>query len=152
MAQYFALSTFLPPHVPNYKQHNVAHVFQSWLSAVVGRIWVGVIALVMLQRASLAANVWIRPAEMEGSHARLFYAVGLALSFAHLTVAKRMLGYENTMKDPRSSSLQSLDSLRKWLSVNNVRVWAIDVPMWLTTLAAVTELMALWMRDDHRVV
>jgi hypothetical protein len=92
--------------------------------------------MTMLLRISCLANIFIRPA---GPLASWLYGASLTLAFAHLPVAPRLLIFEREIKNEESSPAESLQGLQKWLSINNVRLLAVDLPLWVTTAIAVVE-------------
>ncbi|PWY66097.1 hypothetical protein BO70DRAFT_383165 [Aspergillus heteromorphus CBS 117.55] len=139
LAQYFALSTFLPPHTPPKKIDHVGPAFQHWLQTVVPRVWTGVIGIVLLTRVVLILNLFVRPDDLAGSSARVLYAVGLGLSFAHLAVAPKMLRFETRMMSPETVPHVAMELLAGWLRVNNRRFWLVDVPFWLVGVGATVE-------------
>jgi hypothetical protein len=90
----------------------------------------------MLLRLACLANIVIQPA---GLLTRWLYGVSLALTFGHLPVAPRLLVFEKEMKDEKNTPTQSLEGLKKWLKVNNVRLLVLDLPLWIVTAVAVAE-------------
>lgn len=107
-----------------------------WFRTASSRIWKSAIGLTILLRLACIANLIVRP---EGRLTRPLYGLCLAGAFAHLPVAPRMLVFERKMKSEESSPSESLQGLYDWLSINNVRLLVVDVPLWLATGAALVE-------------
>lgn len=139
LAQYFALSTFLPPHTSPKKIDHVGAAFQHWLQTVVPRVWTGVISIVLFTRVALILNLFVRPDDLAGSNARFLYGVGLFLSFAHLSVAPKMLKFEKRMMSPETVPHVAMELLAGWMKVNNIRFWIVDVPFWVVGVWATLE-------------
>lgn len=118
---------------------NPGPVLQRWLRGVVARIWPGVIAIVLVTRVALVANLLVRPDDLAHTHARMLHGIGLAFSFAHLVVAPKMLKLERGMKNSNSTPEETIDLVARWLKVNNVRTVLVDVPFWAVTLRAALE-------------
>ncbi|KAF2193882.1 hypothetical protein K469DRAFT_709346 [Zopfia rhizophila CBS 207.26] len=144
IAQFYAITTFMPPHMPHppanspaAKRFNPSPVLKIWMRTAVARVFPGVLAVVFVMRLALLANILIRPSDLAvlGS-ARALYGVGLALSFAHLPIAPAMLKLENAMKSPQTADDEMLVLLERWFKVNNVRIWVTDFPLWLVSIAA----------------
>jgi len=151
IAQFYAITTFMPPYMPyawnttpgkspQVSRHfNPAPVLRVWLTISNQRILPGVLAIVMLARISLLANVLVRPDDLADGHGRLMYGIGLFLSFAHLPLAPTMLKLENTMKSPQTAAEDFIPLLQRWFKINNIRIWVTDAPLWLVTISAVVE-------------
>lgn len=150
IAQFFAITTFMPPYMPHAppsstasKRFNPAPVLRIWLRTSVERIFPGVLAAVMLLRITLLANILVRPGDFAFGYGRVLYGIGLLLSFAHLPLAPAMMRLENAMKSPQTGDDEILPLLQRWFKVNNVRIWTIDFPLWLITIGAVLEVVKL---------
>lgn len=144
LAQYYAITTFMPPHMPHppstspaAKRFNPSPILKIWLRTAVSRVFTGVLAVVFILRLALLANILVRPADLAvlGS-ARSLYGVAFVLSFAHLPIAPSMLRLENAMKSPQTSDEEMLELLGRWFKMNNVRIWVTDFPLWLVSIAA----------------
>jgi hypothetical protein len=94
---------------------------------------------VLLARIALILNLFVRPDDLAGSNARFLYAIGLFFSFAHLAVAPKMLKFEKRMMSPETIPEITMELLVGWLRVNNVRIWAVDVPFWVIGVWATLE-------------
>jgi hypothetical protein len=100
----------------------------------------------MLLRLTLLGNLLVRPDDMafNGSgYARALYGVGFLLSFAHLALAPGMVHLENLMKSPQTRDDEMVPLLRRWFSVNNMRLWTMDFPLWMVSIVAVTQAIKL---------
>ena len=139
LAQYFALSSFLPPYTSTKKVDHVGAALQHWLQTVVPRIWTGVIGIVLIARVALILNLFVHTEDLAGTYARLLYGIGLFFSFAHLFIAPTMLKFETRMMSPDTIPEVTLDLLAGWLKINNVRIWVVDVPFWVVGVLATLE-------------
>jgi hypothetical protein len=143
----------MPPYMPQVpesssasKRLQPAPVLRIWLRTSIERFFPGVLAVVMLLRVTLLANLFVRPDDLAfagSGYARTLYAVGLLLSFAHLILAPGMVRLENVMKSPQTRDQDMVPLLRKWFGVNNVRLWTMDFPLWVVSVAAVTQAIKL---------
>lgn len=148
LAQFYAITTFMPPHMPHppstspaAKRFNPSPILKIWLRTAVSRIFPGVLAVVLAvvlaMCLALLANILIRPADLAllGA-ARTLYSIGFALSLAHLPLAPSILELENKMKSPQTSDEEMPELLGRWSEVNNVRIWLTDFPLWLVCVGA----------------
>ena len=141
MAQYYALSTFLPPFMPT--KLDSGPTLQHWLRAVVARIWPGVVAILMVLRLLLVANLLVRPEDLEETHARRLFGIAFILAFAHLPVAPKMVKLESRMRSPESKPDDMALLLSAWLKINNLRLWIVDVPFFFVTSVAAMESLSV---------
>lgn len=114
-------------------------VMQHWLRNVVKRVWPGVVTVVMLLRIVLAMNIAVRPHDVRDTHARLLYGVTMFFAFAHLAVAPKMVKLESKLMNLESKAEDTQRLLVAWLGINNIRLWAVDVPLWTISIAAALE-------------
>ena len=134
VGQYFAFTSFLPPHIQK-EQLDAAPTFQLWFKQASERIWKSVIALTQLQRLTCLANVFLPPGD---SIAWWLYVMTVVFGNAHLIFVPRLLKAERKIKSDDSSPQVSLTALQEWMAVNNVRVVLVDVPLFFFTVAAAT--------------
>ncbi|RJE27122.1 hypothetical protein PHISCL_00589 [Aspergillus sclerotialis] len=139
LAQYFALSTFLPPYTSPKQVDHVGAALQHWIQQVVPRVWKGVIGIVLIARVALILNLFVCVEDLAGTNGRLLYGIGLFFSFAHLFVAPKMLKLEKRLMDPQTIPQVTLELLVRWLKINNVRIWVVDVPFWVVGVLATLE-------------
>lgn len=111
-------------------------VLQHWLRGVVSRIWPGIVTLVMLLRIVLAMNLVIRPHDFKGTNGRLFYGLTMFFAFAHLAIAPKMVKLENRLQDLSTKAEETQQLLVVWLGINNIRLWVVDVPLWIFSIVA----------------
>ncbi|RYP71905.1 hypothetical protein DL771_004508 [Monosporascus sp. 5C6A] len=138
VAQYYAFTSFLPPHMPplrhEKRHHDAAPTFQLWFRVLAARIWVPVVVLSELQMVLCALNLlWAPPT---GPTAWWLHLFSLVLANGHWPFVPRLLRAERAVKDVRATPAQSLAALRDWMDVNNVRVLLVDVPQAFVTAAA----------------
>ncbi|KAJ5507617.1 hypothetical protein N7527_009760 [Penicillium freii] len=134
VGQYFSLTSFRPPYMPPDQQHIAAPIFQRWFQSASGRIWKAVIILTNLQRVACIANLVFRPSTTIGWW---LYGASLVLSNAHLPFVPRLLRSEKQMlEEQHEAPEKGLAALGDWVTVNNVRVMGVDLPLLLVTTAA----------------
>ncbi|KAI5194183.1 hypothetical protein AUEXF2481DRAFT_9627 [Aureobasidium subglaciale EXF-2481] len=150
VAQFYAITTFMPPHMPHApasstasKRINAAPVLKIWLRTSVARVFPGVLAVVMLLRLTLLLNIFVRPSDFGFGYGRITYGLSFILSFAHLPLAPKMLRIENRMKSPQTGDDEIVGLLQGWFKINNIRIWAVDFPLWLVSIAAIVNTIRL---------
>lgn len=112
--------------------NNPRQLLQSWLRDCVPRFFPGVIAIVMVLRIFLVLNIFVRTQDFIGNHGRFGYSIGVLFSFSHLIVAPLMLRYERKLTGEENLDGEEVEKLiRGWLSVNNIRIWVVDVAFWV---------------------
>jgi hypothetical protein len=90
----------------------------------------------MLLRIVLAMNLVIRPHDFKGTNGRLLYGLTMFFAFAHLAVAPKMVKLENRLQDLSTKAEETQQLLVVWLGINNIRLWVVDVPLWIFSIAA----------------
>lgn len=96
----------------------------------------------MVLRIFLVLNIFVRTQDFIGNHGRFGYTIGVLFSFSHLIVAPLMLRYERKLTGEENLDSEEVEKLiRGWLSVNNVRIWIVDVAFWVWMYWTVVETM-----------
>jgi len=134
IAQYYAFTSFLPPHISR-TEHDASPTFQRWFRLLVARIFIPVVVLSELQTLLCILNL-VYPPPVSNTVAWWLHFWSLVLANGHWPFVPALLKYERAVKDKKATPKQSLAALEGWMATNNVRVLVVDIPQAFVSAAA----------------
>lgn len=88
---------------------------------------------------SSIANLYTHRAALHANQSFVWYVAGAVLSASHLLFVPAIASSCKALIDTDSKESDASAALDKWLSINRLRMWTVDLAAWGATIVAVTK-------------